>query len=228
MGEEEKETSWFKLILIFLLVCAGIFLIYNLPVFWARPKTAEYLPAEGEGTYLGISSGQLKKLKKNISSYPGTGFLTGECYYQRNMGGEYFDGVHYTANFYGMITDIDFSRQFKEQELVNNKYEYLKYFISKYGPGYQKALRVYTPYKDARYTYEQLIWEKKEIRVVLEFSFYDNSSKNGYISKNRGIFLHLGYPKATGENFFNKIVKDPRDPELLERFKLNFPDLENN
>ena len=87
----------------------------------------------------------------------------------------------------------------------------------------KEAKRVHKPYTNIRYTYELFVWEKKDARITLEFSFYDNNNKNGYISKDRGVFLHIGYPGATGENFSNKIIADSENPELKERFRLNFP-----
>ena len=229
MATREKWVNTFitpKALLILIVICAGAFFIYNLPVFWSRPKTSEYLPKEGEGAYLGISSAGLNKAKANLSHYKMNGFLTGNCFYAKKITGELFEGAHYTSNFYGMITDIDFSRHFKEQELEKKKYEYLKSCVSRYGRDFKKALMVYTPFKDARYTYELFVWEKKDASIILEFSFYNNNKYDGYIAKDRGVFLHIRYPGDTGTNFFNKIVKDQENPELKERFKLNFPDLE--
>jgi len=213
-------------IFIFLLVCLAAFFIYQLPVFWARPKTAGYVPGDWQGAYLGISSAELKKTRKNLSYYRLNGLLPKNCYYEKKTTGGLFEGAHYTANFYGMVTLLDFSVHYKEQQLNEKKYEYLKAFISCYGPDFKKALWVYTPFTDARYVYQQFIWEKKDARIVLEFSFYENNSKNGYVAKDRGIFLHLGYPGATGENFFNKIIKDQENPELKDNFRLHFSGLE--
>jgi len=232
MKKTKKKPSIWKdplvqfIALVVIIVCCIIgYFIYNMPAFWVRPATVELLPDEGKGLYLGMSVTELKAIKNKLSVYKDGKLFVNEIYYDRKIGGTHFDNGHYTFSHYGRLMNIGFSRHMKAEVMDKEKYEYIKYFIAKYGEDYKKAIWVYKPYANKRFIYNMLVWEKKDARIVLEFSFYDND-RDGYFCKNRGIYLSVNYPKVTGESLQNKIIDSKENAELRETFRRHFPDLD--
>ncbi len=221
-----KASSAKTIVLAGIIICCILgYYIYNLPAFWVRPATAEFSPEEGKGLYLGMSVPELKDVKGKVSFYKDGKIFVKKIYYDRKIGGQHFDNGHYTFNSYGRLVNLGFSRHLKEDVIEKEKYEYIKYFISKYGTDYKKGICVFKPYSNKRFVYNLFIWEKKDARIVLEFSFYDNS-KTGYYCKNQGIYLSIDYPKVSSEGSYSTVIEDPENPEIKETFGFHFPDLE--
>ncbi|MFH1074706.1 MAG: hypothetical protein V1752_06430 [Candidatus Firestonebacteria bacterium] len=232
MKKTKKKVRFWKNPFVQLLILAGVILccvigyyIYSLPAFWVRPATAEFSPEEGKGLYLGMSAAELKAVKSKLSLYKNGKLFIHEIYYDRKIGGRHFDSGHYTFNTCGRLINLGFSKHLKQDIMEKEKYEYIKYFVSKYGVDYKKGIWVFKPYSNKRFVYDMFVWEKKDARIVLEFSFYDND-KDGYLCRNCGIYLDINYPKAKNEGLYNKFIDDQKNSELKETFRHHFPDLD--
>ncbi|OGF44335.1 MAG: hypothetical protein A2231_06805 [Candidatus Firestonebacteria bacterium RIFOXYA2_FULL_40_8] len=232
MKKSKKKVSFWGKPSVQLMVLAGIILccvigyfVYNLPSFWVRPATVEFSPEEGQGLYLGMSVSELKAIKAKASLYKNGKLFKNYIYYDRKIGGKHFDNGSYNFSTYGRLANLVFSRHFKADKMEKEKYEYLKYFIAKYGADYKKGVCIYKPYSNKKFVYDMFIWEKKDARIVLEYSFYENN-KDGYYFKNMGIYLNMDYPKTSSEGAYTKVIEDPANPELQEAFKQHFPELE--
>lgn len=230
MGKNKAgfRKNIFKLLLavaVVVLCCALGYYIYNLPAFWAKPATAEYSPEEGKGLYLGMPTSEIKAVKGPGALFKRGKWLVKSLYYEKKLKGKYFDNGYYALAGNGRLSEIGFSRHLKAEQLDKEKYEILKYFISKYGADYKKGLRIIKPSSNTRFLYEMFIWDKKDARITLEFSFYNND-KTVFLCKDNGIYLNINYPKDTRESRTNKITVEQEDRELMEAFKLHFPELE--